>query len=557
MNQAAHTDEKWWGWGDPRKKDNLSRHPEFIKYLSEQIDFTGKVTLPPPDVASIKIPESRLTKKDIASLLSIVSDEKVHTSDRSRIINTYGKSYRDLLRIRKKNFDTVPDAVVFPDSEDIVQKILTWAVENNIAIVPRGGVTSVVGGVETMCGDKNRAVIVLNLRFLNKILHINTTSLVADVEAGIYGPDLEDALGRKGLTLGHFPESFEYSTLGGWIAARSAGQQSTLYGKIEEMVESLRVVTPGGIIQTINVPASADGPELKRMLIGSEGIYGIITRVRIKVKPIPEEKYYTAYLVPSFEEGTEICRRIIQSGMKPAAIRLSDEDETEFAFSLLITKMPSVKNMVLKTGRRWLERKGYLPGKRAFLLLGFEGTKTDVAHERKKLRSFVSKYKVLHLGKSAGNRWYKQRFANPYRRDALLDHGIMVDTLETATEWDSIKPLYDAVIKSITRAYDDLGIKGIAMGHLSHMYSTGSSLYFILLASPHPDKELEEWQIIKRAASMAIVEYGGVISHHHGVGLDHKQWLEPTIGSESIQLLRALKFQIDPENILNPEKLLP
>ncbi len=557
MNRAAHTDEKWWGWGDPKKGDDLSRHPEFIKYLRKHIDFSGDINLPPPDITSIIIPETRFTNNDIEFLNSIVSSESVHTSERSRIINSYGKSYRDLLRIRKKQIENVPDAVVFPKSEEEIQSIMSWAGENSIALVPRGGGTSVVGGVEAVCSVNNRAVIVLNLRFLNKVLHINTTSLVADVEAGTFGPDLEDALNRKGFTLGHFPESFEYSTLGGWIAARSAGQQSTLYGKIEEMVESLRVVTPDGIIQTVNVPASADGPELKRMLIGSEGVYGIITRARIKLRPVPEEKYYTAYLVQSFEEGSDICRRIIQSGITPAAIRLSDEDETEFAFSLLTTKWPGLKNLLLKAGRRWIERKGYIPGKRSFLLLGFEGKKNDVAHERKKLRSVLSESKVLHLGRTAGNRWYKQRFENPYRRDALLDHGIMVDTLETAVEWDLVKPLYYAVMKKVRGAYDELGIKGIVMGHLSHMYSTGSSLYFILIASPHQEKELEQWQVIKRAASTAIIEFGGAISHHHGVGLDHKQWLEPAIGRESISLLRAMKQQIDPDNILNPEKLLP
>jgi alkyldihydroxyacetonephosphate synthase len=397
----------------------------------------------------------------------------------------------------------------------------------------------------------------VDLNRMNQILRIDKTSLTADVQAGIFGPELESELQKQGLTLSHYPESFEYSSLGGWIAAGSAGQQSTLYGKIEDMVENIRLVTPRQIFETSPFPAVATGPAHKEMIIGSEGILGIISQARIKLKPVPQQKYYIAILFHDFSEGIEACRNIIQSGIKPATIRLSDEEETEFIFSLRMRIVNKPVNFIHEAGFSLLEKFGYQTGKRSFLILGLEGNHYNVSSQWKGIRRILKEYKTFRMGKSPAQTWYQHRFENPYLRDILLDYNILVDTLETSTEWENVPNLYQSVTEVIQSTYQKLGRQGIVMAHLSHLYSTGSSLYFILLALPKLGKEIDEWWELKRAASNAIVKSGGAISHHHGIGLDHRLWLEKNIGKTAVEWLRNLKQQVDPKDILNPGKLLP
>jgi len=545
---------KWWGWGNPDTTYHLEEHPLFLSYLKTILELPDKAIVTRPNIQDIKIREIRLSGRDIDGLYSILTPEGVDHSDEARITNAYGKSYKDLIRIRLKQFDAVPDAVVFPKSESEVRDVLHWAADNKIEVIPRGGGTSVVGGVETT--DAHRATIVIDMHRMNRVLAVDTLSLVADVEPGIYGPALENSLQKHGVTLSHYPESFEYSTLGGWIAARSAGQQSTLYGKIEDMVESLTIATPDGVIKTVNVPAAANGPELTRLLIGSEGIFGIITQARIKLRPVPAKKYYTGYLFKSFNEGIECCRDILQRGLTPAAIRLSDADETNFAFSLIEPAKSAVKNIIHKTGFAWMQSRGYVEGKRAFLLLGLEGTASRVSYERRTMRSIIRQYDGIHVGRGSGKQWYRQRFINPYRRDVLLDYGLMVDTLETATEWSNVPYLHHEVLRAINSSFGSLNIKGAAFAHLSHLYTAGSSIYYIILASPHRGKELEEWNVIKNAACDTILRNGGTISHHHGVGLDHRRWLKKEIGDAGIRLLKDIKTSIDPNSVLNPGKII-
>lgn len=545
---------KWWGWGDPATHFRLDQHPKFTSYLRDLTDIPAKPVLAVPDFADIHVPDCRLSDNDIRHLESILAPNRIDCTREARIIHAYGKSYKDLLRIRLKHFETVPDAVVIPDSEEEVQAIIKWAAEQDVAVIPRGGGTSVVGGVETH--GRDRRSVIMDLHRLCNIIHIDTISLVAEVQAGIYGPALESALHKHGLTLAHYPESFEYSTLGGWIAARSAGQQSTLYGKIEDMVESLTIVMPDGILKTFHVPAAANGPDLNRLIIGSEGIFGVITRARMKLRPLPEKKYYTGYLFPSFADGVECCREIVQRGVIPAAIRLSDAEETNFIFSLLERPASALKTTLLNLGLAWLQSRGYKPGKRAFMLIGLEGAASHVSFQQKSVRSITKKYDGYHLGKQAGDHWYQQRFANPYRRDALMDYGLLVDTLETATEWHNVPRLHRSVIDVITGTLHSLRIRGVAFAHLSHMYATGSSIYYIIIASPKRGKELEQWDTIKRAASDTIVRNGGTISHHHGVGIDHKKWLKEEIGDAGVRLLKEIKSKIDPNGILNPGKII-
>lgn len=548
---------KWWGWGDPQKCYDLESRLHFWGHLKGKLDIPEKPFLFPPSLDEIELPESNLTPELLNQPADFLKEDQITTSKSSRISHTYGKSYHDLIRIRRKEFPHTPDAVIFPHSEDEILKIMQWAVENRIAVVPWGGGTSVVGGVEATASSNHQGLIALDLTRMNQVLRIDKTSLTADVQAGIFGPKLEAELQKQGLTLSHYPESFEFSTLGGWIAARSAGQQSTLYGKMEDMVESVRLLTPQQISETPPFPASATGPDQEEMIVGSEGILGIISQARIKLKPLPEQKYYTAILFQNFAEGMETCRKIIQSGLRPATIRLSDEEEAEFIFSLRKRKPDKLSNFIQEAGLSWLGEFGYRAGKRSFLILGFEGSKRQVSFQKKSVRQILKSFKTFQLGKSTAQTWYQYRFENPYLRDILLDYNILVDTLETSTEWENATDLYQQVGETIRNTYQKLRIQGIVMAHLSHLYSTGSSLYFILLALPHTRREIEEWKELKHAACNAIVQSGGAISHHHGIGLDHRQWLEKNIGKTAVDWLRQIKQQVDPENVLNPNKLLP
>jgi alkyldihydroxyacetonephosphate synthase len=547
----------WWGWGDPKRSYDLSSRPFFWTYLKSQINLPDKPFFFAPKFDDIDIPDCRLSSRLVNQLKNLLGKSQVSISKLDRISHTYGKSYHDLIRVRHKLFRDTPDAVLFSESEEQVEKIIKWAEENKIAIVPWGGGTSVVGGVETVHEPYHNGLIVLEMNRMNSVLHVDKSSLVADVEAGILGPDLENKLQEKGLTLAHYPESFEFSTLGGWIASRSAGQQSTLYGKIEDMIESLRMVTPSGIVNTPSHPAAASGPDQKHLLCGSEGILGVITQARIRLKVIPQQKFYTAYLVSTFDDGIEICRRIIQSGLKPATVRLSDEKETDFVFSLRKKKATKLKNWSQQVSLEFVRKRGFLPGKRSFLLLGLEGDKDEIVYQRKKIDKILVDFKTFDLGEDIAKTWYRHRFENPYLRDILLDYALLVDTFETSTEWNNVKNLYSTVRKAILNTLHKLKIRGVITAHLSHLYPSGCSLYFIVIATPVVGEEIETWKELKTTASNAIINSSGSISHHHGVGLDHRAWLRQDIGDTSVELLRNLKKQIDPQNILNPKKLLP
>jgi len=547
---------KWWGWGDPDKRFDLSLRPYFFSNLKSILKIENAPHLFPPPLEKISVPETKLDHEEILALEKILSPEGIWLSSKERITHAYGKSFRDLMRIRYGIFENIPDAILIPRSEADILRILEWAQQNKIAVIPRGGGTSVVGGVEAVSDPTQRKRVVLDMRALNRVLSISETDMIAEVETGIFGGDLETQLNQKGFSLCHFPESFQYSTLGGWIAARSAGQQSTLYGKIEDMVESLRLITPAGVVDSLPVPAAANGPDWDQLIIGSEGIFGIISRARMKLKILPQEKYYTAYLFNSFEAGMAAVQEIIRQGILPSTVRLSDSTETDFIFSL--REISSAFSALLdRNMQKWFAWKGFVPHKRSLLILGLEGTLPKVKYEKAAIKKIFKHYTVFHLGSKVGNGWYRHRFENPYLRDELLGYELIVDTLETATEWGNVEHLHAAVKSAIEAAFRELEIKGVVMAHLSHLYTTGSSLYFIFLAKPHRGRALEEWTVIKRAASDTIVENGGTISHHHGVGIDHRPWIRKELGTLQLQLLRQMKKQFDPAGILNPGKLLP
>jgi alkyldihydroxyacetonephosphate synthase len=362
---------------------------------------------------------------------------------------------------------------------------------------------------------------------------------------------LEAELNSAGFTLGHFPQSFEFSTLGGWIATRSAGQNSTKYGKIEHMVVSLRLVTPTGILGSPLVPADAVGPSLLQCLIGSEGALGVITEAVMRVHPLPQSRAFAAYLFPDFNSGTAGVRDLLQAGLRPAILRLSDPDETAMALLLSKSPQPSLKE---RLGYWYVRFRGFDLENSSLLILIFEGTRCLVSAASREARRHLRS--GLFLGASPAQMWMKSRYHHPYLRDDLMDLSVMVDTLETAAPWNKLPALYEAVRSTLTDAIAKTAPSALVFCHLSHAYPDGASLYFTFMARQESGRELEQWKLVKEAVTEAILEHGGALSHHHGIGTMHKPWLQSYLGQEGVALVGELKQKMDPKNIMNPGKLI-
>jgi alkyldihydroxyacetonephosphate synthase len=540
---------KWWGWGLESKTYPLDDKPQFWPYLLRTLKLAKLNECPRVTFDEVRLPPCRLGDQTLARLKRIVGAD-ISTEKHDRLTHSLGRSYPDLLNLRRGLIRNPPDAVIYPKDEQEVAKLLSFASANRIAIVPFAGGSSVVGGVEPTKPRGLNGAITVDLRKMNRILDLDAISLTATVEAGISGPELEDELNKKGFMLGHFPQSFQFSVLGGWIATRSAGQVSTKYGKIEDMVESLTLISPVGRLDTKAVPASASGPELKQVLIGSEGTLGIITKAKLRIHRVPAVRRYEGLMFKSFRDGINAIRETMQSGLIPAMMRLSDPDETT------VSLMLSSQGVATKLGLWMLERLGYAPSQECVMILGVEGDHTTVKAERQVAVAACKRNGAFAIGKGVGSTWLNERFELPYLRDVLLDHCILVDTLETATTWDKLETLHGAIKKSIEEAIAEMGVTGLAFAHVSHAYSDGASIYYTLVAPQVKGEEIQQWVKIKKAATDCIMRNGGTLSHHHGIGRDHAPWIKQELGANGLALLRAIKKQLDPKGIMNPGKLL-
>jgi alkyldihydroxyacetonephosphate synthase len=434
-----------------------------------------------------------------------------------------------------------------PAGREEVAQVLGACAQEGVAVIPFGGGTSVVGGVEPLRRPFEAAISV-DLTRLHGLLELDERSQLATFAAGTLGPDVERLLGARGLTLGHFPQSFEFSTVGGWAATRSAGQASTGYGRIDELVVALRAATPGGEIATPRVPASAAGPSLRELLLGSEGVLGIITDVTLRVRPRPSRRRYEAWSLPDFAAGCEALRELGQARATPDVARLSDEDETRL--SLVLASRPAATRLM----RAYLAARGH--GRGCLAILGFDGELSQIAPRRAAARTTLRRHGALALGPAPGAAWAKGRFHGAYVRDELLRRGVLVDTLETATTWTRLGGVHRAVGEALRRALASLGTPLLVLCHVSHLYPTGASLYFTFLAARQQGAELEQWHTAKAAATDAICAAGATLTHHHAVGRDHAPWLPQEVGELGIDALRALKARLDPAGIMNPGKLV-
>jgi alkyldihydroxyacetonephosphate synthase len=481
------------------------------------------------------------------ALVDAVGVEAVFTAEEDRLRHATGRGYLDLARLRSGRLDAAPDAVLMPADEDAVRKAIAACAAEGVAVVPFGGGTSVVGGIEPLRGAHSRLVS-LDLSLLRDV-EVDRRSLTARLGAGLRGPEAEAALASNGLTLGHFPQSFEYATVGGFAATRSAGQASSGYGRFDALVDSVSLIAPAGDVRTLESPHSAAGPSLRELVIGSEGIFGVIPEVAVRIRPSPEVRRYEAWIAESFEAGSEIVRALAQGPGLPDVIRVSDAEETWVALSL--------------SGPRGIAGRlfdGYLGLRRrrggSLIVIGIDGDRETVARRRALTVRALRRGGAAYLGQAAGRSWDEGRFEGPYLRDALMEMGALVETVETSHTWSGLRRVHAAVGGAINEALDSQGTPGLVFCHLSHAYPDGASLYFTVVARARRGEEVEQWRAMKRAASEAIVANGATITHHHGVGRDHAPYMEAEVGRTGLEALRAVKERLDPGAIMNPGKLL-
>ena len=512
-------------WGDPAAAGPLPDTTRGLVELAFGIHES-------PAVASVSLPSASLPAELLADLRALLGDEHVLTDDDSRRLRTRGKSTPDLLRARAGDLTDAPDVVVRPATHDDVVALLELAVRHHAAVVPFGGGTSVTGGLVARRSGFS-GVLSLDLVRMKGIRDVDPVSMTAVLEPGLRGPEAEALLASHGLTLGHYPQSFEFASIGGFAATRSSGQSSAGYGRFDALVVGLTVATPAGTLSLGSAPANAAGPDLRQLVLGSEGVFGVITSVRVRVRRLPAEKVYDAWHVGSFAEGATALRTLAQSGLMPTVLRLSDENET----AINLSSQSDVG--------------GAAPDGGCVMIVGHEGA--SVAPRRTAVAAVLGELGATPLGESRGEAWAAGRFHAPYLRDAMLDVGVLVETLETATFWSDVDRVYAAVRDALTAS---LGDKALVLCHISHVYETGCSLYFTV-AVAETDDPLAQWQAAKVAASDAMTDAGATITHHHAVGTDHKPWLAREIGEVGVGILRAVKAELDPTGILNPGVLIP
>lgn len=554
---------KWCGWGRESDHFELADRPYLWPFLQRHLRISEQQTRTAPvALDSILLSPRRENPLFLSRIAEIFPPLRWSIGDFDRLLHAYGKSTRDLWRIRHGRVDFAPDCVVYPDNEDEVCQLLAAADQHGVVIIAFGGGTNVAGCLEVHRPDP-RMVCTVNMRRMNRVLDVDPVSRIARVQAGILGPDLERALAGHGLMLGHVPDSFPYSTLGGWAASRSAGMFSDGYGNIEDMVLSLRVATPSGLIRTLDVPRASSGPDANRICIGSEGTLGIITEVTVSLRKIQRCREFHGYLFPTFEQGIDAMRECRGSGHVPILSRLNDAKRTQLsaAFRHRGSMIHGIASRVIKS---YIAARGFDAEAASLLICAYEGDCPAAARrQRRSCESVFYSYGAIRLGRSPGESFAEGRFDFPFIRDFLMDFDVICDVSETSTTWSRLKPLYYALSKALSDALCSDERPSWFGCHISHTYHAGAMLYFsygFRCKSPGPacdvEAELAHYLAVKRAVLDCISSHGATLSHHHSVGYEHLPWLpaESVVGDGT--LIDAIKSKIDPNGIMNPGKLV-
>jgi alkyldihydroxyacetonephosphate synthase len=530
---------KHWGWGYEDQQPSRESVEGIAKAVSERLGIAAEEIEEPVPLDAVDLPESRLAPP--SELAEMFSAERY-----DRVAHALGKAYRDVVRGFRGEFPNPPDLVAYPESAEDVDAVLNWCADEGAAAIPFGGGTSVVGGVEPRMRDSYPAVVTIDLRRMDRVLEVDPTSKAARIQAGATGPGLEGQLREHGLTLRHFPQSFEYSTLGGWIATRAGGHFATLYTHIDDLVESVRAVTLDGDWQSRRLPGSGAGPSPDRMLIGSEGILGVIVDAWIRVRERPSFKLSAGVAFEDFAAAAAAVREIAQSGLNPSNCRLLDAVESE----------------TTSAG----------PPGRALLVLGFE----SAHHSLDEPMAIAIEAARGHGGEPGETRgagregggsgddavgaWRSAFLQAPYLRDAFVACGVLSDTFETSITWDRFPDFHAEIMETARRAVAAASPSGRGEPRVScrftHVYPDGPAPYYTVLAPAHRGGEVEQWDEIKAAVSEAVIDAGGTITHHHAVGRDHRPWYDRQRPDPFADALRAAKRELDPKSVLNPGVLI-
>ncbi|TRY18121.1 FAD-binding oxidoreductase [Tessaracoccus rhinocerotis] len=547
--------QKWWGWGEEGKAYQHADKPKFAPFVKRIVGVDiNQPRMSPPPFESLDVPPSRLSEELRAEFQAIIGNKFVQSDDETRVVHAFGKGVRDLVRVRRGELGRVPDVVLYPGTEEEVARIVDSAIAADAVVIPFGGGSNIVAALEAEPGE-TRQVVSVNMGRLNKVLEIDAESGLARIQAGVFGPDMEDQLKARGWTMGHHPDSFVWSTLGGWIATRSSGMQSDKYGDIADIVRGLRMVMPGQILNLRPLPSTSSGPSVREMVLGSEGRLGIITEAWVQVHRIPEVRELQAYFFPSYGDGLRACQQIVESDAAVMMARVSDPMETQYIMANG-KKSGRVGSLMSKAISKVMEAKGWDLEGICMSFVGFEGSPNHVRYEKGLVNKIVKANQGMGVGSGPGTLYDQKKYDTPYIRDFMLDHGLVADVSETTTPWAYAESLHTKVQQAVQDALDSRGKRGVVFSHLSHSYHSGACQYFTFAVADDSEDCLDTYDVVKRAIQQTFVDHHGTVSHHHGVGEEHSPWMAEDISEAGVFIQRKLFEGIDPGSNLNPGKII-
>ncbi|MBB1495588.1 FAD-binding oxidoreductase [Propioniciclava sp. MC1595] len=549
---------KWWGWGEEGVFFNYANKPAFAPFVKKHLG----IDLRPRQVDTIEfdattVPDSPLPDALREALVAATAPDRVTTDAHERVVHGHGSSVTELLHVSRFDYGRLPEVVVYPSSEAEVAAVLAACVAADAVVVPFGGGTNISRSLQLDPGE-TRPIVSLDLGLITGIVELDEESGLALVGAGTLGPDLEEELNARGWTLGHFPDSFTHSTVGGWAATRSSGMQSDKYGDIADIVRGMTVVRPSGTVRLRPVPSESTGPSLREMFIGSEGRLGVITDLWVHVHRMPEQRVVVAYMYPSWEPAVAAIHAMADAEIPTTFVRISDAHETAMSLSTqkeATTLKKKVEQRVQEELWAFMRRRGWDTDEMCISYVCFEGSEADVDARRRQVVKIAKAHGALVLGTGPGALYDQKKFDTPYLRDFLLEQDVMGDVSETAAPWSKLNTVHAEVYAAANRAFTSLGKQGFIMCHLSHSYHAGACLYFTFAFKAGEDAD-REYATVKTAIQQAFVDHGGTLSHHHGVGMEHAPWMEQVVSTEGVNMMRTLFNATDPGNHLNPGKIV-
>ncbi|RNF00929.1 alkyldihydroxyacetonephosphate synthase [Trypanosoma rangeli] len=570
----AYEQIKWDGWGfkdvalryDVEK--NLVFHlngkpmPGLIKFIQREIWHTtedAKLVKSPGismEEALKRLPKQCINEAFLEELRQTLVKDQVRLDGESRLTHIFGKNYRDLWRARNGMLDRAPDAICFPNNHKDCAKIMELAQKHNVVIVPFGGGTNVTGGVEPTPFETKRMIVSVDMRRMGRMLSIDKESGLAVFEAGVLGPDMDEQLRPHGFMFGHDPDSYTHSTLGGWVGARGSGAMSNKYGDIENMVLAMKVATPIGVVET-PVTSRPCGVDLNAMFTGSEGAFGIITELTVKIEPIPEVRHYEGWMFPSFEAAFSAFHTCTRKGVHPCTMRLYDEDDTRLSVAAS-TDTSLIGPLISRALKKYLSViKQWDLTKLSLVIIGFEGTKFQTGCQRRELSGIFKAFGAVCVGSSPGKSWMEKKYDLPYLRDLALSHSLWADVFETSVLYSDAISCWRAVKEAFKSVMKESGRNGWIGCHTAHQYRFGCCLYFTFAGEQHDENDMKHFLKIKQRAMEAMLHHTGNLSHHHGIGYEHVPWMQQYNGRIGLEAIMRFKKSLDPKNICNPGKLLP